>query len=314
MKPPSNQFSIVILVVVTLASFLGGCATRLMLYPELARRMEARYLPSPISNQHRAKKVMVKNDSGYELHGLLFKAEGDSGTVMVSGGNAMARSHALEYYKFLLGHGFRVLVFSFQGYDENEGRSNLNSLIGDAAAYYTFLKYEYPGEEVAYMGHSISSAVALCLPLRVAVLSAIIVEGVFDPGSIAYSKLKQLWYLFPLYPILLPTAVAVSATIPDELDVAKCVTTYSDIPIIFIHHPDDAVTPFERAFDLFSAYQGDKQFLIPRHPVPPQYHTSLLNDMKIQNEIVRFLQDHLSARPRYNKKFTSDHSAGDRKH
>ncbi len=302
MKLPSNQLSIIIIGVAILASFLSGCATRLMLYPELARRMEARYLSPPISNQHRAKKVMVKNDAGYELHGLLFETEGDSGTVMVSGGNAMSRSHTLEYYRFLLGHGFRVLVFSFQGYDENEGRSDLNSLTGDAAAYYTFLKSKYPGEEIAYIGHSISSAVALCLPLRVAALSAIIVEGAFDPSSIAYTKLKQLWYLFPLYPILFPTAVAVSATVPDELEVAKCITAYNDIPIIFVHHPDDVVTPFERAFDLFSTYQGDKQFFISRHSIPLQYHTSLLNDVKIQNEIVRFLQDHLSARPLYNEK------------
>ncbi|WP_074903011.1 alpha/beta hydrolase [Nitrosomonas communis] len=299
MKLPSYQLSIVIIVAI-LVSFLGGCATKLMLYPEMARRIEARYLPSSLSNQHRVKKVRVRNDSGYELHGLLFEAEGDSGTVMVSGGNAMPRSHTLEYYRFLLGHGFRVLVFSFQGYDENQGRSDLNSLVGDAAAYYAYLKSEYPGEEVAYMGHSISSAVALCLPLRVAALSAIVVEGSLDPKSIAYTKLKQLWYLFPLYPILLPTAVVVSITVPDKLDVAECVTAYSNIPITFVHHPDDVVTPFEQAFDLFSTYQGNKQFLIPRYSMPPQYHTSLLNDVTIQNEIVRFLQDHLSTRPRSN--------------
>lgn len=293
MKQSSSQYSIVIFIAI-LASMLGGCATRLMLYPELARGMEARQPPVPPS-QHQAQKVVVKNDSGQELHGLLFESAGDFGTVMVSGGNAMSRAHTLEYYRSLLGHGFRLLVFSFQGYDENEGQAELTSLIGDAAAYHAYLKSNYPNEGVAYMGHSISSAVALCLPLRVGTFSAIIVEGAFDPKAIAYTKLKQLWYLFPLYPILLPTAVAVSATVPDELDVTKCVTAYRDIPVMFVHHPYDTVTPFVSAFDLFSRYRGDKQFLIPQHSAPPQYHTSLQNDMRIQSEIIRFLQTRLLA-------------------
>lgn len=283
-----------IILIAILASFLSGCASRLMLYPELARKME-HHRSLPELSQLRAEKIEVKNDSGYELHGLLFEAEGDSGTVMVSGGNAMSRGHTLAYYRFLLGHGFRVLVFSFQGYDDNEGHYDLNSLIGDAAAYHAYLKSNYPGEEVAYMGHSISSAVALCLPLRVGALSAIIVEGALDPESIAYTKLKQLWYLFPLYPILLPTAIAVSATVPDELHVAECVSAYSDIPLIFVHHPHDVVTPFEQASDLFGSYRGEKQFLIPQHANPPQYHTNLKGDLKTQSAIIRFLQAHLSA-------------------
>jgi hypothetical protein len=291
------MLNITIFLMVILASFLSGCATRLMLYPELAHKMDARYPPSSILNQRRAEKVVVKNDSGHELRGLLFESEGDAGTVIVSGGNAMSRTHTLEYHRFLLGHGFRVLVFSFQGYDDNEGRSNLSSLVGDAAAYYAYLKSTYPSEEIAYFGHSISSAVALCLPLRAGALSAIIVEGAFNPKSIAFTKLKQIWYLFPLYPMLLPAAAAVSATVPDNLDVAKCINAYSDIPIIFAHHPYDVVTPFERAFDLFSIYRGDKQFLIPRNAVPPQYHANLLNDVEIQNEIIRFLQTNLSNQP-----------------
>jgi hypothetical protein len=64
---------------------------------------------------------MVRNDRGALLHGLLFSSAADRGTALVSGGNTMSREQVLYYYRFLLGRGFRVLAFSFQGFDDNEG-------------------------------------------------------------------------------------------------------------------------------------------------------------------------------------------------
>ncbi|MGG7056328.1 alpha/beta hydrolase [Nitrosomonas sp. ANs5] len=284
------------LLITVLVALLTGCASRLMLYPELARSMDAFYQPPPAPNGYRLQAITVSNDSGHKLRGLLFESEGDIGTVIVSGGNAMSRHHTLEYYRFLLGHGFRVLVISFQGYDDNEGRADLYSLVGDVAAFHSDLKSRYPDERIAYSGHSISSAAGLCLPLRTGKLAAIIVEGAFDPKSIAYTKLKQAWYLWPLFPILLPTALIVSATSPNAFDVTHCINTYSDIPIIFVHHPDDRVTPYRQALSLFSKYRGSKQFLVPQQANPPHYHANLRNDESTQKIIIQFLQTHLSAR------------------
>ncbi|SDY69192.1 alpha/beta hydrolase [Nitrosomonas halophila] len=294
-KRPACKCGIVLLVA-ALVALLSGCASRLMLYPELARSMDVFYQPPAAPGRYRLQAITVSNDSGHELRGLLVESEGDVGTVIVSGGNAMSRHHTLEYYSFLLGHGFRVLVISFQGYDDNEGRADLHSLVGDVAAFHADLQSRYPGERIAYSGHSISSAAGLCLPPRIEKLAAIMVEGAFNPKAIAYTKLKQAWYLWPLFPVLLPAALVVSATVPHTLDVTDCINSYDDIPIIFVHHPNDRVTPYRQALDLFGQYRGSKQFIVPRRANPPHYHANLGHDANTQKIIIQFLQTYLSAR------------------
>lgn len=188
------------------------------------------------------------------------------------------------------------MFFSFQGFDENEGKANLELTLSDAAAFLDYLSKDYPDQNIAYVGDSISSSVALCLPSNGKRLSAIVVEGAVDLSQIPYEKLKQLWYLFPLFPILAPTAVAVSESVPDNLDMSSCLasTSIGETPALFIHHPDDTVASFRTAFDLFKSYSGPKEFLIPKAGQPPQYHTNLWRDKIIREKVVSFLQQHVS--------------------
>ena len=137
-----------------LAPYLCGCASQLMLFPGIARMAEQRLPAPPVAGRQRAERTIVKNESGSLIHGLLFASGQDVGTVMVSGGNAMSREQTLYYYRFLLGEGFRVLVFSFQGINGNDGKADLASLVGDAATFLNEIRRRYPAEKVAYVGDS----------------------------------------------------------------------------------------------------------------------------------------------------------------
>jgi len=271
-----------------------------MLHPDLARSIEARDPTPQIIGRDRAELIRIRNDHGNVLEGLLIAQDKDRGTVIVSGGNATSRERTLYYFRFLLGNGFRVLVFSFQGFDENEGKASLGTLIGDAYAFYSYAKRAFPGEPIVYVAHSLSTAAALCLASRQTGLAGLVLEGAFDPKTIAYSKLAQHWYLFPLYPLLVPYAILVSSTVPDGLDVKECVRNVRDTPALFVHHPKDIVTPYRVAAELYEGYRGPKSFVVPGEPHPPEYHMNYTSDLATQQEAVRFIQKVLS-NPHYSR-------------
>ena len=79
--------------------------------------------------------VTVTNAQGYRLTGWLFDKSGDHGTVLVAGGNAQNISSTYSVSRYLINNGFRVLVFTYQGFGDNEGHADLNSLIGDAQVF-----------------------------------------------------------------------------------------------------------------------------------------------------------------------------------
>jgi hypothetical protein len=78
------------------------------------------------------------------------------------------------------------------------------------------------------------------------------------------------------------------------LDVRRCISSYSSVPMLFIHHPHDSVVPFGHAYKLYSAYQGRKEFGIPQFSIPRAYHASLSSDLGLQCQVVRFLDSAFS--------------------
>jgi len=273
------------LVSLLLLAATSGCANQLMLHPWYSR---SRIGESPQFPATQFTEVVVQNSRGFKLRAALYYRDGDRGTVMVSGGNATSRRQTAQYFRFLLGHGFRMLAFSFQGYDDNEGKAELTSLVGDATAFYQYLEKAFPGEPIAYVANSISSAPAFCLPTIVDGPVAIAVEGAFIPKSIPYSRWNSAAYAVLLYPVFFPIAALVSVSIPRNLDVESCIARDSTTPILFIHHPDDSVTPFRDARRLFDLYRGEKQLLIPSK-TEPQAHANLGDDANAQRALVEFL-------------------------
>ena len=54
--------------------------------------------------------------------------------------------------KYLIGNGFRVLIFTWQGFDSNGGEADLNSLLGDANAFYSYAESRFPRQPIAFVG------------------------------------------------------------------------------------------------------------------------------------------------------------------
>ena len=135
-----------------------GCATQVLLHPETARRAFAARPVDPATFNDHPEIITVRNASGCGLTGWLFASEINRGIVLIGDGNATGMAHTYAYNRFLLNHGFNVLILSYQGFDTNQGAADIKSLVGDVETFCQWCRIRFPGQPIALMAESISTA------------------------------------------------------------------------------------------------------------------------------------------------------------
>lgn len=214
---------------------LTGCASYWLLYPEMANSTDPHIDPAAAGSNYEV--IAVANANRISLKGWLFASPHDYGTVLILGGNAMNIDATYNQSHYLIGHGLRVLIFTWQGFDSNGGEAELSSLLGDANAFYEYAQSNFPHEPIAFVGNSTGAVTGLCLapkdPMR-----AIAVEGTFNPKTIVDDR--HMWYVKPLQGKF-------TAEVPNELDTARCLAEIHSTPILFVHNRADSLAPYDAA-------------------------------------------------------------------
>ncbi len=259
-----------------------------MLYPQTADRFEREQPVDPGNFDGTFSEIKVENRFGNKITGWLFDKENNYGSVIVASGNAMGLGRAYNYNKYLLSNNHRVLLTSYQGYGNNEGYASLGSLISDVKSFYRYMKAAYKDEPIYFYGISIGTPAGICSVSDEIRFNKIVTESTVNPKTVALTKAKQWW---PLFPIAYPVALAVSLSVPDELDITECMSQLNNIPILFIHHKKDKIAPYEPAKKLYSNNKGPKLFLEPTASSSRNYHLNVIHDKKIQDEILNFLKE-----------------------
>jgi dienelactone hydrolase len=277
----ANKFSRRVLVLAFAALTSSGCASFWLLYPGLARSHDPHL--DPRDSGYSYETVSVTNANGYRLVGWLFSQPHDHGTAMVLGGNAQDVSSTYAVSRYLIGNGFRVLIFTYQGFDANEGRAELTSLVGDAQAFYSFVQSRYPREPIAFVGYSLGAVTGICFGDRER-LSALVVEGTFNPKTIVEDK--HLWIAMPLEPLF-------RRSVPDELDTSRCLQNLKPAPIMFLHSPADPLAPYRAARRLYDDYQREKQFVETNPVAGSDAHYGSVSDPEARAKVLAFLEQHL---------------------
>lgn len=269
-------------LVVAALLIVSGCANFWLLYPGSAENNDPRIDPEQLGVSH--EDVSVTNAQGNRLEGWLFASAKDRGTVLVAGGNAQNTSSIFGDCRYLIDNGFRVLIFTYQGFDQNTGRADLNSLIGDAKAFYLFTEIRYPGQPIAFVGYSMGAVTGICLgdsePLK-----AIVVEDVFNPKTIVADK--HLWIAAPL-------ASKFTSDVPDQLDTGRCLQSLNAVPILFLHSPGDPLAPYDSARHLYDSYSGPKDFIATNPESGADAHYGSFTDPQAQTQVLDFLKSHLA--------------------
>ena len=261
---------------------LCGCANYWLLYPGMADSTDPHIDPAASGNNYEV--ITATNANGISLKGWLFAKSGDHGTALVLGGNAMNVDATYNQSRYLIGHGFRVLIFTWQGFDSNGGAAELGSLLGDANAFYAYAHNRFPNEPIAFVGYSTGAVTGVCLAPRDP-MSAIAVEGTFDPKTIVDDR--HMWYVKPLEARFI-------AGIPDNLDTAKCLDQINGTPILFVHNRADTLAPYDAARRLYGGYRGPKEFLDTRQLPSEQAHMGSFFDPAAQAKVLAFLKAHLN--------------------
>src|SRR5258706_750604 len=271
---------------------LNGCATQALLHPDTARKAAAKRTVGPGAYGDHPEFITVTNQNGCRLTGWGFFSPTNRGVVLVGDGNATGIAQTYEYNRYLMNKGFNVLVLSYQGFDANEGKANIKSLYGDVETFYSFCRERFPGQPIALMAESISTAPFFCFASNHPELAALVVEAMVDPKSVAFAKLNDWWLFYPFYPLTIGAAWLISAGVPDNLDVQRALQIPSNVPALFIHHPGDKITPYRIARRIFDKYQGPKQWVTLEKKHSWERHMTAGYDLEIQAEIVHFLRSH----------------------
>jgi predicted alpha/beta hydrolase len=256
----------------------SGCASFWLLYPGMAESNDPHLDPKDAGYSYQT--VSVINAQGYRLTGWLFDKSGDYGTVLVAGGNAQNISSTYSVSRYLINNGFRVLIFTYQGFDNNQGHADLSSLLGDAQAFYVFIENKYKGQPIAFAGYSTGAVTGLCLGDR-ARLSAVVAEGTFNPKTVIADK--HLYIAMAVDPML-------ESSVPDDLDTAHCLQELKSVPVLFLHNPNDPLAPYDSARRLFDSYQGPKEFIDTKAAPGADAHYGSVSDSEARTRVLTFLK------------------------
>jgi len=271
-----------LVLVLIVALTASGCASFWLLYPGMAESNDPHLDPKDAGYSYQT--VTVTNAQGYRLKGWLFDSPGEHGTLLVAGGNAQNISSTYAVSRYLINNGFRVLVFTYQGFGDNEGHAELGSLIGDAQAFYVFIENKYKGEPIAFAGYSTGAVTGLCLGDREQ-LNAVVVEGTFNPKTVIADK--HLYIAMAVDPML-------ESSVPDELDTSRCLQQLKSIPVLFLHNTNDPLAPYDSARRLFDSYQGPKEFIDTKAAPGADAHYGSVSDSEARARVLAFLRLHLA--------------------
>jgi hypothetical protein len=284
-RRPCVGLGIILALCLNLA--IGGCSVNdLLIDPDEARATQAVDPVDPAINGDVPREISVLNRTGHKLTGWLFASEGDRGTVLVAGGNGMGTPHTYLYNRFLLRKGFRVLVFSYQGFDQNEGEADIGSVTGDAEAFRAFVAAAYPGEPIGFVGESIGAIAGLCsVPNG---YDAMALEGLVDPKSVAYSIVyanvpAPLSYVLSF--VFGPIAAAYEAAVPSELDASECAARHEQTELLFLNQRNDPVSSFELVQQLM-ALRPDRSALVVLPNSAEHPHLEVTYNRKAQDRIL----------------------------
>ena len=275
---------------------LSACSINdLFVEPREARETQAADPVDPRDYGDKPEDVAVINREQHKLKGWLFAGPGDRGTVLVAGGNGMGIAHTYTYNRFLLGHGFRVLVFSYQGFDGNEGEADIASLAGDAEAFYRYAARRFPGEPIGFLGESIGATAGLCAAADED-FSGVALEGLIDPKSVAYTIIET-WFSPPFSHLLAavakPGAVLYSSAVPNELGADSCSARLRQTDVLFLHQRNDPVSAFATIEHL--AQLRPLHSAVMEVPSPANHSHLVLNqDISAQGRVLDFLRGNLA--------------------
>lgn len=248
-------------------SCLGGCgADRALdgLFPPPAQNFIL-FLPSHLGLTYEDIKIDIS--AGRTIHGWFIPADNAPATVLIHHGAVANRSMLFYYYAALHELGYNVMVYDYQGFGESRSVTSLETILPDADAALVHLQRRSdPGtDRIVLFGLSLGTLPTLAQAAQAPNgIVGIILHGAFVPESIPP-------WSFPLVGVIpLPEVIERVAAEHAELDPYRYIEQIT-LPKLFLQSPQDFVTPFVGAEQLYELAPKPKQLVevFGGHSLPP---------------------------------------------
>lgn len=242
-------FHALLLVTFTL---IIGCSS-LFFYPKKD------FVDNLTASKFNPEDIYFRTLDGLKLHGWLFKAKEDRGTILVLHGNAENISTHVNSVLWLVKEGFNVFIFDYRGYGKSEGEPNIPGIHRDAeAALETLINlHRINNNNVIILGQSLGGAVSVYLvansPYKQRI-KALVIDSVFSSyRRIMREKLSKIFITWPFqYPL--------SLFIDDQYSPEKWIKKVTPIPILIFHGEKDTIVPIHHGVFLYETAFEPKKF------------------------------------------------------
>ena len=194
--------------------------------------------------------------AGYTIHGWFTPADGASLTVLINHGAIYNREAYISHYSLIHDLGYNVVICDYRGFGESPGAASLDTLIPDADAVLAYVRSrpEPATDRIVLYGISLGTwpTVVQASQAPEGVIG-IVLDGSFERESAPATSYPGIG--------VIPTPDVIEslyAAYP-ELDLALRVTQVH-LPKLFIHSPQDTITPLIGAERLFELAPEPKQW------------------------------------------------------
>lgn len=245
-----------------LLAVLPGCGT----FDFVALRASDTIRRTPGDIGYEFETHVIPDENGLNISLWRVPARGEKkGTIVFLAGNDANKGRFTIVLPVFVDTGWDVILYDYQGFGESEGELTFAGLITSSRA---VLKWATERDSVVVaFGASLGTPVAIRLASEFE-LTAMILESTLDLWKVPSQFLVKSG-LMPeaLAPLL--DAIMSEAT-PEDYDGARWMPLVEE-PKLFIHSPDDSITPFEGAWSLFQAAQNPKYFFVTQgdHAIEP---------------------------------------------
>ncbi|MBZ0187149.1 MAG: alpha/beta hydrolase [Candidatus Obscuribacterales bacterium] len=197
------------------------------------------------------KKVSFPSKNGNMLSAWFWTIPDSKGTMLVSHGNAGNLSHRVHLLAPIMGSGYSVFLYDYQGYGESQGKSDHNSIIEDGLAAYDYLIKEQSltAKDIVLYGESLGCAVSSAV-LQARDAKAVILQSCFSSAPNA-SRDKFHWTI--LYP---------DFVFPQKNLDNITVYTKPHPPLLLLHGENDFILPAKYAKEVFEKAIEPKEIAI----------------------------------------------------
>ncbi|MGQ0645911.1 MAG: alpha/beta hydrolase [Elusimicrobiota bacterium] len=196
--------------------------------------------------------------NGAKLYALYFPTSQEpKGTVVHFHGNFGNVSNHFPLTTFLLGRGFDLLVFDYQGFGGSEGKPSPKRTVEDGIAAVRYAHSRLRAGGVVVLGQSLGAAVAAETAAREPLVAAAVLEAGFTSYRAIMKTVMRRGILTWPFSFFVPALVARRRHDPiDSID------EISPRPVLIVHGTADKVVPVKMSRRLYEAAREPKELWI----------------------------------------------------